>query len=1062
MGWIYLPSVSVVNGSNMVTVTNTATDSIKPGDGLLIGSYDLVEVTEVAIGQLKLKKNWTAATQSNAEAAVVPTFGDFNAATAALRQATTVTQGNFKAMEEWWTKEGEVTFKGYDNTEYTVRTAQQMDADVAALEVQAQELIGDLASVGYAQSEAEFSAMRNRNKLRFAASDFVYHGNVYAQGDYKAINEGLWTAPAHPNSLNLGKASGAYTGNSKTLHAEIHVAGVIAKLRGVDPNSLQAGMGLTFPPAPNGTVTYDSATGAIIDFTTSPGHYSGYTGYTTATERAALSGLSAVNEAVVSAFEGIIRNGDFRFSSSFWSIVSNVGSLSESNGVLTATRLIDGWMTLSQSTVFNGNNEDYDVSLTLEDIQGSVIALRIWVGGIAYNIDVNKIGIPQTIRVNGSGASSFQIQATSNSTSSFSLSNLSVVSVTTSVVTERVDLTGLEVYAEEVTNGEVFPTCIQNTNSSVISGVPMVLSTRPKSYFQVYDGQYASGSVNDTFYCWQWNSLTQAQQQQVISYLGDTIFVNASGNLVQWRVRHRSFAGAGNGDWNSVNPAVASVGARFGSGTNFGMVRPQGTQDSVTAFNTVATYIESYVVSSHSYAGSNALIGDNGLFVMRDGSANNVKAYKGECYLYVIATVPRLNTGGFCDSLNPLGTRQWQSGGVRVTRYTAMDEADRPSTVKSCFITGYDNGNAHASTGSISSALSGRPDGKYYDAIYSSGLGGVIDHRLKYGAWDASSAEQAAVVREELKNGTYRGREKLIYTCVFESETACTAAGYTVLNNDNSSAVVGYITTNITVEGQFTQSDVIGDPANILLTNALKDGWLGSWVPVISDSAVNMSLTRKNTNGLTTLATQRYTVSTGIWSAQSLAYSAVTNTVSNHTNDRVEIINYTSFAKQTKSSVNLPVLYGELGLNDILVTQNFDSGYTALLVESLLGFSPTSSSSTYRVMYPRVESIGLNRESYLSNSQFTGVTMHSDIRMGVPNNLGKGGKFLFHQISNNGQASLNIIANELIYDSTAGNWGDDSKLKVAASSTFTDLNGNVCKSDIHTLTKDYGHIKNQI
>ncbi|MDG2882092.1 hypothetical protein P7M59_29830, partial [Vibrio parahaemolyticus] len=64
----------------------------------------------------------------------VPTFGNFNTATQALRQATTVTQGNFAAMEKWWTDYGFVTFKAYDNTEHVVRTAKEMDKAVKALE----------------------------------------------------------------------------------------------------------------------------------------------------------------------------------------------------------------------------------------------------------------------------------------------------------------------------------------------------------------------------------------------------------------------------------------------------------------------------------------------------------------------------------------------------------------------------------------------------------------------------------------------------------------------------------------------------------------------------------------------------------------------------------------------------------------------------------------------------------------------------------------------------------------------------------------------------------------
>ncbi|MCU8386264.1 hypothetical protein OC514_17960 [Vibrio vulnificus] len=133
MTWITLPSVSVQNGSKIVTVNNTQTTNIKVGDALLIGNYQPVEIAGVFATQLSLRTNWSNAAQANASAVVLPTFGDFNAATQALRQATQVTQGNFKTLEDWGTKLGNITFEGQDNSKHTARTLLQMDADVAEM-----------------------------------------------------------------------------------------------------------------------------------------------------------------------------------------------------------------------------------------------------------------------------------------------------------------------------------------------------------------------------------------------------------------------------------------------------------------------------------------------------------------------------------------------------------------------------------------------------------------------------------------------------------------------------------------------------------------------------------------------------------------------------------------------------------------------------------------------------------------------------------------------------------------------------------------------------------------
>ncbi|EKO3667266.1 hypothetical protein M3891_003042 [Vibrio metschnikovii] len=132
MDWIYL-NVSVQGNSKVVTVHNQSTAGVRAGDGLLIPGFGLVQISGVFSGQLELKLPWTNASQQSAQAAIVPTFGDFEGAAKTMRDFTQTTQANFAEMEKWWTQTGTVRFKGQNNTEHTVRTAKQMDADVAAM-----------------------------------------------------------------------------------------------------------------------------------------------------------------------------------------------------------------------------------------------------------------------------------------------------------------------------------------------------------------------------------------------------------------------------------------------------------------------------------------------------------------------------------------------------------------------------------------------------------------------------------------------------------------------------------------------------------------------------------------------------------------------------------------------------------------------------------------------------------------------------------------------------------------------------------------------------------------
>ncbi|MGL0943347.1 hypothetical protein ACSTDY_13725 [Vibrio vulnificus] len=140
MSWITLNSVTATNGQKVVAVNDGSTATIKIGHALKIGAFDLYEIEGVFANQISLREPWSNATQTNAKAVVVPTFGDFNAAVTGMRDLTDVAISNLTVIEDWGTKTGNVTFKGKDGTTYTARTLQQMDDDVAVVEQQALEI----------------------------------------------------------------------------------------------------------------------------------------------------------------------------------------------------------------------------------------------------------------------------------------------------------------------------------------------------------------------------------------------------------------------------------------------------------------------------------------------------------------------------------------------------------------------------------------------------------------------------------------------------------------------------------------------------------------------------------------------------------------------------------------------------------------------------------------------------------------------------------------------------------------------------------------------------------
>ncbi|EHU9453511.1 hypothetical protein KZY44_001933 [Vibrio vulnificus] len=948
MTWITLPSVSVQNGSKIVTVNNTQTTNIKVGDALLIGNYQPVEIAGVFATQLSLRTNWSNAAQANASAVVLPTFGDFNAATQALRQATQVTQGNFKTLEDWGTKLGNITFEGQDNSKHTARTLLQMDADVSELEEQANNLIVSLSGLNFALSKAIVDVIRGVNNEQYVASGVVHFGR--ARGGSSggvprlSVNEGLWSSTGggtDANTLSLGQADAsgsqdASTGaNSKTHYPVFNCAGFIVSLRGigstVDLNIIK------FPEAPNGTVTYNKTTGAV-------------------------------------------------------------------------TKHADA------ATAF---------ALATGDVE---------------------------------------------------------------VVTERVDLFGIEGYLEKA-NGTLYPYGIPQGQLTTVDGVATeVDNSRPITYFAAYDGDTSSRGRR-----WDLSKLTFVQLATILSNPDHNAYYTKEGELVQFRVRQRTIAGAGNGDWANINPDLSGGGGLQFRSNN--PVIPQGMSNTPSG---------TQFVESSSGAAQNKLVG-LGAFVQRNNTTT--AAVNGECYFMVMGTVPRLNQGAFHPSFNPMGTRKFQhtSGDASVMWYSG----DAPSglTKADCFRDATSNDGSAGkgyrnNTGYIGGSGSGRPDDRFYDALYASGQGGVIDYRLS--AWDMSSKEEASKIFQKVVNGTYRGLEKLVKTTPYGSEEGAAYQGliqgmykwnatgpdfvisqgtlgvegadapllgwlvqegklfpvtymFQTSGSDTTQIYCGKNTweryaegkivtnivsdkplyfmhiaeTNLSVSGDFTQLDVIGSPAEILKVDALKNGWMGGWR--LSGVSNRAGLTRKALSSYNARITTENSGAT--WMLYSHALDTAINSVYTAvtpTNTTVEVHPYTVFAKQTKPGTNKSVLNSSEGVGDVYAMDRYTTFNGASFVESLIGKVPISSSTrTYAEL--------MLQEATKTNESKLAFVSHSPLVLDAPTNNSPAVKALWHQASNNRQATLNFLWNELVFDAawrTPDKVWSGGSVAVAAGETF--------------------------
>ncbi|HHG3331486.1 TPA: hypothetical protein ACPVY3_001161 [Vibrio parahaemolyticus] len=1021
-------------------------------------------------------------------------------------------------------------------------SAAQSKTDSQALKTQTEALANETKQVAeeiksgsyvgwqiYCQSEANMKAARMLASEQFAASGFVHYGKHVADtASFTPINEGMFTNDgaefySQAGQLLMGELGGNKRGSSKTDFPVTHIAGFISKLLGVTTAQGANSFSIKFPEAPNGTVVYDSTGNcrgsgkATLDLTKDVDPKYGDVAPNT-------------NEAVGRAFEGVVKNADLRNGLDGWSISGASAVISnEGNGVV-GVSFSTNWSGAYFQVDLKANVK-YEMKFELIDnggVVGQGISLKntqdltprsgsddqscwfypheagVYTCTFTANADLVSTANKQRFIANssGTGKALFKLHY--------------IRPVQEEVVINRVDLFGFEYFLEEISkaNPFVYPYgCIQSKLTS-IEGIATKESNRPITYYSVFDGDTTSKGKGVDFW-----AATDDQKRALVSNPDHNIYLLDDGRLVQWRVRQRTIAGVGNGDWQSVNSQ--GVALMFFQAPSGFTIQPsaQGILD-VTPTWFGAGSKGAYYGITH----GTPIHKDNGIFCAGlGGKVVPELGIDGHCYFHVCGVVPRLNQGAYHPSFNPMGSasvlettgRDWSR------KWYAVDAVPLKNTADCFDFTGanrtsypYLVGKVVGSTAS-SSTLSGsiaagdkfcgRPDGKFYDAIYASGQGGVIDYRLS--ACDMGSKEEAAKVFQKVVNGSYRGKENLVWSFIGEGHSfvktgtaswesvqngrfrfAVQAGGdwlsgtgastngfmgtgdvrvyktYLVGSNGNVWEVLGSTqrgkygdiyrsgdvmyagigdstqvadfnnqfpngttitivqtrytpslnsSVRISVSGDFTQVDVVGSPANILTTPALANGWIGSWNPKFHTNYNTIVGTRKNVLGA---VARRYTDNLGTaWGSDSPAWDSAKNTFvasSLQPTGRVEIWEYTAFAKQTKSSTNKPVLNGVEGLGGVYATARGHKDDAVLLTESLMGKVLTSTAAPYAQL-KTFENTRFGAGGTINQYPIAGS--HSPIEIMTPNNDSPAVKTLWYQIANNQQCSLNFAWNELVW-----------------------------------------------
>lgn len=631
---------------------------------------------------------------------------------------------------------------------------------------------------------------------------------------------------------------------------------------------------------------------------------------------------------------------------------------------------------------------------------------------------------------------------------------------TNEVVTDRVDMWGIEQWKEEITAAHpmMYGNGVPQSLATTVDGIATeVDSTRPVTYFAQFEGDTTSRGrgINTA-------TIGFANLAKLMSNPDHKMYYTADSKLEQIRNRIRTFAGAGNGDW--VHTDVTATGSNYSAvlsavDINKAMVQCHGAYDNVFGGSSLSTSHGGRFVTYGSALPDAVDNRHKGLYSASAGSAISVDK---TVHFLVCGTVNRLNQGAYHPSHNPKGAGRWQ----RTTGSSASSEwySDLVTVPQQTSLDAFSYG-IYGGIVTGSNGL-GRPDGRFYDGICAGGQGGVC-RDMRYSARKLT-LEDYAEADLQVKAGVHRGFEKEVFTIVRENTPNTTngnslnitniadtslykvgdiislvnAAGLLVVDNRPISLVskgssliqfqgTGYVRTagelyhiihtkelSTSVGGEFLQADVIGSPAN--LKAVFPQGFAGRWMGDFDgSSASTFEFTRKSldtsSNGVNSSDVG------GTWAASTPAIGSATNdsTFGAHNKvGRIGVYPYTAFAKQTKPSVNAKVLGGKHGLSDVMVTSSSIKERGVLLAESLLGEVLTSVAPDSSNEYALLSNYIVPSTGMLTNGA---MPTHTQSALGAPTNNSPALKVLPYNINSKGMGSLNFIPSKLTYSS---GWDD--------------------------------------
>ncbi|MGY6429878.1 hypothetical protein ACXIVC_21825 [Vibrio parahaemolyticus] len=661
----------------------------------------------------------------------------------------------------------EISAHGYaSRAEIAAERAEQ----VAGLDTVSEAVSQALDDVGLdIPSEADMHLMIQSNRDLFAASGFVEWGKHKGA----SVNQGITTYASSQywiDQFACGNPDGH--GVSKTVHPILHMGGFTAQPIGI--NRTDEINALKLPPAPDGCTVTDMGGDC---------RGSGKTTLNLLTDIDPKYGnvADSENEAVARAFEGIIKNGDFRDAETEWRTSLVDSAVATFGDHECAISVKAGEANAGQRVVQNVSveaNRTYVLKAMIH-IDRADSNPRVQLYGFDGNPVVSKrprnlkMGKWQEITVRyqavTDGSIEVQLQNNSDVDSTVKFSTVSFSRTAEEVIINRFDLVGYEAFLEEITpsNPTVFKGGFIQSRPSNIKGINTDSDeSRPDSYFAAFTGDKSSRG-----YGVNWFTASKSQKERILSSPRINIFRMNDGKIVQLRVRQRSFAGLGNRPFAGVNSAIHGSLAYAGTGMK-AAVKPQGATEDDTAYTGVSPYFYGSRADQH----KNLYPYERGVFCASQynggaGGLDGALSVDGRVFFLPVCYVQRLNQGCYDPAYNPLGTSRCagSTNGETVTGRSMWHDSnsDKPRGTARCFHamsdgdkTNCGGGYYSGHKGTLQVGASGRyDDNKYFDSIYASM---IHDLRLSAHVQDVNKLKEHAM--KNACSGELRGKESPYFT----------------------------------------------------------------------------------------------------------------------------------------------------------------------------------------------------------------------------------------------------------------------------------------------------------